>query len=68
MKDNGLPSTINKLSISDLYAFYSILNSKLSFLDNLREKGVPVDFESYNECKIKRDFIDIRINELIKKL
>ena len=68
MKNNGLPSTINKLSISDLYAFLNILNSKLSFLDSLREKGIPVDFNSYNECQVKRDFIDIRINELIQKL
>lgn len=59
---------INKLSISELLSYQSILSQRISQMEYTRDRNVPINEELYNNLLIKKSKIDSRINQLIELL
>ena len=59
---------INKLSISELLSYQSILSQRINQMEYTRDRNVPINEEIYNSLLIKKSKIDSRINQLIEIL
>lgn len=59
---------INKLSISELLSYQSILSQRISQMEFARERKVSINDELYDNLQIKKNRIDCRINQLIELL
>lgn len=59
---------INKLSISELLSYQSILSQRISQMEYTRDRNVPINEGLYNNLLIKKSKIDSRINQLIELL
>jgi len=60
--------SIDKYSISELLAFKSILESRMSQMDFHRERSIPIDVDFYEKLQIKLNKINNRINQLVELL
>lgn len=59
---------LDKLNITELSAYQSILAQRMGQMDYLRERNIPIDFDLYESLQIKKNKIDSRINQLIELL
>ena len=59
---------INKLSISELLSYQSILSQRITQMEYARDRKVSINEELYNELQIKKNKIDSRINQLVELL
>lgn len=59
---------VNKLSISELLSYQSILSQRITQMEYARDRKVSINEELYNELQIKKNKIDSRINQLVELL
>lgn len=56
---------IDKLNISELLAFKSIIDSRMGQIEFARDRQVEVDFNLYEQLQSKKNKVECKINNLL---